>query len=677
MFFQLNNSKKFLPFVLALLNFNSSTIASTFVKLDHQVKSKDNTVNWTKILKKDLEDKPSKVTFKKSTSQKGSFSSDNNLANNLQKEKGYQVINVESQKEALEIQSDSQSEENEILYAEGNVIVKYKGNVLRTNNLIYDKVQETIRAEGDISLLIGNQFFQIDRIEYDFVTEKGYLYDVKGFVNTDELFTDLEFDYDDSKYDSTSIAKQLKKTKVLHTPKEVNNWIFSTKQVSIDGATWLADNALLTNDLLETDQVEIRINSLKILVEKDRLRLRSAINYLVLDDNLTIPFWFGERSIRKFDEGFEFQNKWNIGFDKVDKDGYFIGRRLSRINLSDNFTWDLEPQFLLQRSLQGYTKSFVTKDHSITENKVKRNVSLSDYFGLNSNIDGTINKWNIKIEKKLNSFDMQKISEALRFRGELSQEINFFDSAWENQFYGVYRDRIWNGSIGEAEIYEGLGWKLAKQNAWVANDVEKNEYISFGLGNFTAEELNNKNLKNSFKGSIFYSLDQKFPINSKSLDDKYVDESYNYIYEPIRQGFFLNTKISSQYNVYEKNKHQEYIGFGAGPEIVYGTHKKYAFDYTRFSFLPFYKLKSGESIFKYDQISDKFTLDIAYDQHLVGPILLKTSGKLNLDNHSNDYGEFIDSKISLNWKKRTYEFGIFYQPHEESGGLTFSLYGFK
>ena len=52
-------------------------------------------------------------------------------------------------------------------------------------------------------------------------------------------------------------------------------------------------------------------------------------------------------------------------------------------------------------------------------------------------------------------------------------------------------------------------------------------------------------------------------------------------------------------------------------------------------------------------------------------------GVLNLTNDSNDYGEFIDSKISLNWKKRSYEFGIFYQPHNKAGGISFSLYGFK
>ena len=82
-------------------------------------------------------------------------------------------------------------------------------------------------------------------------------------------------------------------------------------------------------------------------------------------------------------------------------------------------------------------------------------------------------------------------------------------------------------------------------------------------------------------------------------------------------------------------------------------------------------------MFKFDQISDIFTLDLAFDQQLIGPIILKTNGTLNLDTNSKDYGEFINSKISLNWKKRSYEVGIFYQPHNEAGGITFTLFGFK
>jgi len=37
----------------------------------------------------------------------------------------------------------------------------------------------------------------------------------------------------------------------------------------------------------------------------------------------------------------------------------------------------------------------------------------------------------------------------------------------------------------------------------------------------------------------------------------------------------------------------------------------------------------------------------------------------------------LDSKISLNWKKRSYEVGIFYKPHNQAGGISFKLFGFR
>ena len=159
--------------------------------------------------------------------------------------------------------------------------------------------------------------------------------------------------------------------------------------------------------------------------------------------------------------------------------------------------------------------------------------------------------------------------------------------------------------------------------------------------------------------------------------NKSVDISYRYIPEPITKGLNLNTRLEASYSLYENGNYQKYLGLGIGPELTLGNFKNKTFDYTRISLFPFYRFNSGESVFKFDENNDKFTLNIAFDQQLFGPVVLKSVGTLNLTNDSNDYGEFIDSKISLNWKKRSYEFGIFYQPHNQAGGISFSLYGFK
>ena len=303
--------------------------------------------------------------------------------------------------------------------------------------------------------------------------------------------------------------------------------------------------------------------------------------------------------------------------------------------------------------------------------------SFQDYFALKSQIKGRINNWDLKIDKNLNSLDFDKFSDAFRLKTKLNKEINFLGEKWDKSFYGIYRERVWNGSLGEAEIYSGYGSKLQKENTWITDGIKKSEFLSLGLANITAEALNTKNLVTNLKGNLFYSLDQKFPISIVNPKKKSIDISYKYIPEPISKGLSLNTRLEASYSFYENGDHQEYLGLGVGPEVILGDFKNKTFDYTRLSLFPLYKFKSGESVFKFDQNNETLTLNISFDQQLYGPIILKSIGTLNLSNDSDDYGEFIDSKISLNWKKRSYEVGIFYQPHNQAGGISFKLFGFR
>ncbi len=587
------------------------------------------------------------------------------------------LVAKSEKKQELIIQSDKQSEINDVIYAEGNVSVSYRGKLLKADTLTYDKLNKKISAKGNIFLELGDQFFKVSQLEYSFISEKGYLLDVEGSINTSTLMGDLSSNF--SLLDSYKIENifELKKKEVLNTPSKVENWYFFTDKISIDGQTWESKKTLFSNDLLESKQVKLAINSLKVISEAEKLRFKSSLNYLIFEEKVSIPFWLGDRTLTKSGEFFDFENRWNLGYENLDKDGYFIGRKLNSIEISDDFVLDLEPQLLIQRSLKGYTKSFVKKDESITSDRVKRNSSFEDYFALKSQIKGPIKNWNLEIDKNLNSLDLDKFSNAFRFKTELSKEIDLLDSKWEKSFYGIYRERIWNGSLGEAEIYSGYGSKLQKENTWIVDGIKKSEFLSLGLAKITAEALNTKNLVTNLKGNLFYSLDQKFPISIVEPEKKSIDITYKYIPEPITKGLSLNTRLEASYSFYENGDHQEYIGLGIGPELIFGNFKNKTFDYTRISFLPFYKFDSGESVFKFDHNYENFTLDISFDQQLYGPIILKSFGILNLTNDSNDYGEFIDSKISLNWKKRSYEFGIFYQPHNQAGGISFSLYGFK
>jgi len=494
-------------------------------------------------------------------------------------------------------------------------------------------------------LEFGDQFFKVAQLEYSFISEKGYLLDVEGSINTNTLIDDISSNFSLSDSKKIKNLLEFKKKEVINTPDNVQNWLFFTDKMSIDGKKWESKKALFSNDLLESKQVKLAINSLEITSSPEELRFNSSINYLILEEKLSIPFWIGDRALDLNDS--EIDNRWNFGYENLDKDGYFIGRKFNSIDISDDFVLNLEPQFLIQRSLKGYTKSFVKKGDSITSDKVKRNISFEDYFALKSQIKGTLKNWDLEIDKNLNTLDFDKFSDAFRLKTQLSKEIDLFDSKWEKSFYGIYRERFWNGSLGEAEIYSGYGSKLEKESSWDVNGIKKRELLSLGLANIKAEALNTKNLVTNLKGNFFYSLDQKFPISIQEPKNKSIDISYKYISQPITKGLSLDTRLEASYSFYENGDHQEHLGLGIGPELILGNFKNKTFDYTRLSLFPFYKFNSGESVFKFDQNYEKFTLNIAFDQQLYGPIILKSIGKLNLTNDSDDYGEFIDSKISV------------------------------
>ena len=580
-------------------------------------------------------------------------------------------------KNQLEIESLTQSESQQFLYADGNVVVRYNGGILKADKLTYDKKNQVAEASGNIQIYLNKQLFEAKSFKYDLINKKGSLIQVKGVFNSKDVISDLNFDFKPSKYDSLEIIKRIKKDKVLYTPDSISNWNFSTDELIIDNSKWMMKRAILSNDLLESKQIKLELNELKVYASEEKLIFKSGLNYLLIEETFSIPFFFGERTISKKNDDLQYKSRWSIGFDNLDKDGYFLGRKLKPTNLSNDFIFNIEPQFLFHRSFKGYTKSYIKKGSSATSSRVKKDTTFLDYFAVNSSIEGNIKDWDLSIEKELSSFSIDNLSNALRLKAELNKKINFLNTSFDNSFYGVYRDRVWNGSIGESEIYGGYGWKLDKEKNWQVGDIDKKNYLGFGVGLFKAERLKEKNLNTSYKVELFYEYEQKNPFAVNSLQSQLIDSSFTYIPKPIRNGIFLNTKFSSLISLYEDGNHQEYIGFGFGPEFILGDYKRKLFDYTRVAILPFYKLKNGESVFKFDQISEKLTLDLSFDQQIFGPIMFKTYGRLNLDSDSDDYEEFIDSRISLNWKKRSYEFGLFFQPHNEAGGINFALFGFE
>ena len=120
-------------------------------------------------------------------------------------------------------------------------------------------------------------------------------------------------------------------------PDAINNTL-KLCEVQIDGNKWTSAKVIFTNDLLELKQFKIEVNSLEAVARKKELRFKSAVNFLILDEKINIPFWFGNR---KFTEEIRYENSLKVGFDNLDKDGLYVGSKLNSINIFDDLKSEL------------------------------------------------------------------------------------------------------------------------------------------------------------------------------------------------------------------------------------------------------------------------------------------------------------------------------------------------
>ena len=102
---------------------------------------------------------------------------------------------------------------------------------------------------------------------------------------------DLSSNFNLSDINKIESLLEINKKEVLYTPNKVENWLFYTDKMTIDGEKWKSKKALFSNDLLESKQVKLAINSLEVYPRDEKLRFKSSLNYLIIDEKY--PSLFG------------------------------------------------------------------------------------------------------------------------------------------------------------------------------------------------------------------------------------------------------------------------------------------------------------------------------------------------------------------------------------------------
>ncbi len=588
----------------------------------------------------------------------------------------------------LKIFSDKQYDFDQNIYlAEGNVKTLINGGTLRSDFLSYDKRTGFLSAEGNVRYRKGGQYFRAKEFKFNLLRKEGKIKDAYGILDLKNVLNDLKIDNNSNKNDiknRTDYTKintyedgiqftfgniKLPENQITRSNKSIdsiNNWRFKSNLIIVEENGWKSNKIIFTNDPFDPHQISFEGIDV-IAEEKDdgELLITSSKTNLLLENRT--KFFLGKRIFGKKKKK---KNKFEFILDGKDRDGLVLIRRSNTTKLNNNLLLDFQPQFLINRAILGKTYSF--------KNSQNENISFFDLFGLNIKLRAFDKDWSYESLNELSTLNTSRISKGFRQKNSFIRYLKtpiLGDSSFN--IFTSYRSRAWNGTIGETEIKSAFGGFIEKTHDFKTGEVKNNLNIRIGTAKYEAEKLQNSDLIALWRSSIFADLNSEYPIwknDPSNINKKKVSNLSPVLIKPEVN---VRSNISASYFNYINSVDQGFFKLSIGPEIRLGNLEREFFDYTKLSVMPGVKIKFGNSPFKFDSPIDLKTLNISLIQQIYGPLMLDIISNVNIDESSNNYGEYFDTKLGVIWHKRSYECGIYYHPNNYAGGIYFRINGFK
>jgi len=604
--------------------------------------------------------------------------------------------------EALDIESNTQSQEGDIFTAEGNVNMRLNNSLLIADKIIYDRIKKLFFAEGNIFFYRGNQYLEASKFSYNLESNDGFIDDVYGVIDLENFNNDLDLvddpdlkkkrnNVDEPKLvDQSTIGlvndfetnKKFNITELKLKIPSVTKWRFSAERIDIESDVLKSNNIFFTNDIYNKPQFLLQSKNFSGEILNQKLNLISGNSWVILDNKLRFPI--GKRRIYDRDP----LTKWGFGSDYNEKEGVFISRGSDYFRINENYELSLTPYYLIQRSLKGKTKSFRAKDTSILSSKVENKNKFGDIFALDANIFGSINSWDLTLFTSFDSLNLDRLSESARAKLILRKSINLEESKNKEEkllisntlnfkFYSAYRERVYRGFSGEDEIYNGNGLTISQNKNWDKNDVKRSLELTYDIGKFKAKSSRENVFETQSRNVFAVNYDYLFPLWKKKGLDKKINNFYKYSPVVIEQGVFWNSSFKTGLFLYGEGDNQKIANFTSGPLITLGSFTKNFLDYTQLNVEGIYVLKSGQSPFAFDNVNDKPRIRITAKQQIYGALVANFETFMNMDIQASDYGEFTNKKYGLDFKRRAYSIGTFYDTSNDAFGLQFNINNFN
>jgi lipopolysaccharide export system protein LptA len=465
----------------------------------------------------------------------------------------------------------------------------------------------------------------------------------------------------------------------------VTHWRFQAPRVQLTPEGWTAPRASFSNDPFTPAQVWVDMESVKSKQEIDGTTvIESSRNRLLLENKVPVPLPSTFRIKPKQEQ--EVENRWALKNDKLDRDGLFVQYALPEVRLGGATVFSLRPQFMIERAFRGTTSAYPAPGASAGSGNVTQNNTIGDLFGALALLEGSFGTGKFYVRTDVSSFSEQNLSNATRVVGELIEPVKLPVLGTPlARVFGAYRFRIWNGSLGEQDIYSAYGASLEKQSSLpTIGKLSSSYFWRAGVGNYQSNDFvsgtsESNNFADLWRANFYGAIRANLPLWIGKALPLTSEGAYRYSGTAIIPGLSLNFVPFVSLSAYGGGQSQNLVGISGGPVITLGHFNRTMFDFTRLSLFGSLAAKSGESPFAFDRYVDTATLGIGLTQQLIGPLVFDGAVSYNVAGNSGYYGDVTNSYVELRWQRRAYEVGLFYSPYTGIGGIRMKLndFGFR
>ena len=457
----------------------------------------------------------------------------------------------------------------------------------------------------------------------------------------------------------------------------ISRWRLQAKRMTFTPGSLRADRAAFTNDPFTPAQAWLNSEDVVATLQANGdTVIKARRNRLILDERLPIPVTRQTRIKKKE----EVDNRVVLGQDGKDRNGFFIGYKAPPIRLGNGSgSLELQPQFLLQRAIAGQTNSYPLPGQSAGAPGSEQNTSPGDLFGLEARLQAPLLGFQADANLDISSFNPKNIANATRSWGDLSRSLRLpLLGESTLRTFGAYRFRVWNGSLGEQDVYSAYGVSMeGTGNLRPWGSLTGNYFWRTGVGNYQGNNFDSTNIAQLWRANLIASINGSLPLWTGKALAATPDQAYLNSAVPVVPGLTLNANLTTQLAYFGDGSNQNTISLTGGPTWTLGHFQKPWLDFTQFTITGGGTLRQGVSPLSFDRAVDLATINLALTQQIVGPLLLSGGIGVNVDGNSGFYGEIINSYVELRWQRRAYDIGIYYSPYEQLGGIRVRLNDFN